>query len=415
MGYKLKDAKISHISLVDKGANGVPFSIIKSAEENTIQKQIRISKIEEEKRIVKGVVYQPNVEDAHGDQMDEEEIEKAALLFMENQNTYNIDKQHNLEANKGFVFESYIAPCEITLGDQVIAKGSWVAGVKVTDDETWEDIKKGEITGFSMFGVGKREEIKEDETVSKGLLTTIRKELGEFATKILKGAVADKYNKNRKNREFWAAQDALNSVLFNWDSWESGIETDPEKIREALQDFVDIAQDVLVQEDIVKAIGKPSEAIVKAGKKLSAGNLKHVQDAVASLTELINNVTPKEEGSKGEEDLNAEDIAKAVAAAMAPISKQVENLAADMEELKKGEGLSGQASNNNEPEATLEQTALTEAITKALEPVTKQMETLSNDVMLLKNSRGDSGRGPSDGTIAKSNSPSYIQLMSGGQ
>ncbi|ETT74246.1 phage-like element PBSX protein xkdF [Paenibacillus sp. FSL R7-277] len=36
---------------------------------------------------------------------------------------------------------------------------------------------------------------------------------------IEKGAVADKYHKNRKNREFWAAQDALNSVLFNWDTW----------------------------------------------------------------------------------------------------------------------------------------------------------------------------------------------------
>ncbi len=29
MPYELKNAKITHISLVDKGANGVPFAIIK--------------------------------------------------------------------------------------------------------------------------------------------------------------------------------------------------------------------------------------------------------------------------------------------------------------------------------------------------------------------------------------------------
>ncbi|MGG0813949.1 hypothetical protein ABE142_15025 [Paenibacillus alvei] len=117
----------------------------------------------------------------------------------------------------------------------------------MTDNDTWELIEKGEITGFSMFGAGKREEVEEEE-VSKGILRKIAKALGL----IEKGAVANKYNANRKNREFWAAQDALNSVLFRWDAWESGMETDAEVIREALQDFVTIAQDVLIQDDIVK-------------------------------------------------------------------------------------------------------------------------------------------------------------------
>ncbi|MEK4271801.1 XkdF-like putative serine protease domain-containing protein [Paenibacillus sp. FSL R7-0026] len=180
---------------------------------------------------------------------------------MENQHIYNIDKQHDLDADKGYVVESYIAPCDMEIGDQMIAKGSWVAGVKVTDDDAWEEIQKGEITGFSMFGVGKREEVEDEEEVSKGLLHNIKKAINAALSPIVKGAVADKYNKNRKNREFWAAQDALNAVLFRWDSWESGMETDAEIIREALQDFVEIAQDVLVQEDIVKAIGQPEEIL----------------------------------------------------------------------------------------------------------------------------------------------------------
>jgi len=394
MTYKLKDAKITHISLVDKGANGVPFAIIKADKASAIQKQVQIAKIDDDKRIVKGVVYEPDVSDAHDDQMDEVEIEKAAHLFMEKQHTYNIDKQHDLEADKGYVVESYVAPCDMVLGDQAIAKGSWIAAVKVTDDDTWDDIKKGEITGFSMWGVGKREEVEEEEEVSKGLLSRIAKALGL----IEKGAVADKYNKNRKNREFWAAQDALNSVLFRWDQWENGIESDTEIIREALQDFVEIAQAVLIQEDIVKAIGKPSEQIAKAGKKISTGNLKHVDDAITALTALKNNTAPVE--LEEEDDLKAEDIAKAVTAAMAPIAKQVEGLTAEIAELKKEEGM-GEQPTGTEPVATSEQNDVTDAITKALAPFTEQIQTLAADVQLVKNSRGGSAQGGENEEINK--------------
>ncbi|WP_405131147.1 XkdF-like putative serine protease domain-containing protein [Paenibacillus sp. FSL H8-0317] len=393
MTYKMKDAKITHLSLVDKGANGVPFAIIKAAGKNAIQKQVQIAKVDDTQHIVIGVVYQPDVEDVHGDMMDAVEIEKAAHLFMENQHTYNIDKQHDLDADKGYVVESYIAPCDMEIGDQVIAKGSWVAGVKVTDDDAWEEIQKGDITGFSMFGVGKREEV-EDEEVSKGLMHHIKKAINAAVSPIVKGVVADKYNKNRKKREFWAAQDALNDVLFRWDSWDSGMETDPEVIREALQDFVEIAQDVLVQEDIVKAIGKPPEAIVKAGKKISASNLQHIDDAIATLTDLKNKTAPEEEPQE-EDDLKAEDIAKAVQAAVGPIVQQMEGLAADVTELKKQDGGvdldagTPDSGNGSDPEAN----AVTDAIAKALAPLTEQMSTLAADVQIVKNSRGGSAQG----------------------
>lgn len=151
MTYKMKDAKITHLSLVDKGANGVPFAIIKAAGKNAIQKQVQIAKVDDTQHIVIGVVYQPDVEDVHGDMMDAVEIEKAAHLFMENQHTYNIDKQHDLDADKGYVVESYIAPCDMEIGDQVIAKGSWVAGVKVTDDGAWKKSKRVTLQDFQCL------------------------------------------------------------------------------------------------------------------------------------------------------------------------------------------------------------------------------------------------------------------------
>lgn len=390
MPFELKDAKITHISLVDKGANGVPFAIIKAAGENAIEKQVPIAKVDDAKRIVVGVVYQPNTPDAHDDQMSADEIEKAAHLFMENQHTYNIDKQHDLEADKGYVVESYIAPCDMQIGDQLIIKGSWVAGVKVTDDDTWEAIQKGEITGFSMWGIGKREQIEEEDQVSKGLLKRIAKALGL----VEKGAVADKYNKNRKDREFWAAQDALNSVLFRWNSWESGMEDDPTVIREALQDFVEIAQSVLIEDDIVKAIGKPPESIAKAGKKISSGNMKHIDEAINALTELKNKTAPTDDEEQEEEnDLKVEEIEKAVHTAILPIVKQVEGLNAEVTALKKQDEEGADSVDGKETGPTSEPDALTDAIVKALAPLQEQMETLTNDVQLIKNSRGGSAQG----------------------
>lgn len=173
-------------------------------------------------------------------------------------------------------------------------------------------------------------------------------------------------------------------------------------IREALQDFVDIAQDVLTKEDIVKAIGTPPEQIAKAGKKISANNLKHVDDAIAALTELKNKTAPVEQEPEEDDDLKAEDIAKAVTAALAPIAKQVEGLTSEIAELKKEEGVEGdQPACGVTPAATVEETAITDAIAKALAPLSEQMQTLAADVQLVKNSRGASAQGEQE-EISKS-------------
>ncbi len=63
MGYELKNANISYVSLVTKGANGRQFAIMKSesAKQPNISKQVPILKTEEEKQLVTGVVYEPDV------------------------------------------------------------------------------------------------------------------------------------------------------------------------------------------------------------------------------------------------------------------------------------------------------------------------------------------------------------------
>ena len=85
MPNELKNVEISYVSLVTKGANGRPFAIMKGMNMNgsNVLKNVPILKREDEKQLVTGVVYEPNIEDAHGDIMTAEEIERAAYNFLE--------------------------------------------------------------------------------------------------------------------------------------------------------------------------------------------------------------------------------------------------------------------------------------------------------------------------------------------
>ncbi|RPE10562.1 XkdF-like putative serine protease domain-containing protein [Paenibacillus polymyxa] len=419
MARELKNANITHISYVDKGANQKRFFFTKSETKPNFEKQVRlITKSDDPKQLVYGVVYEPDVEDTHGDIMTAEEIEKAVHGFMSNLAIAKgavMDTQHDFDPGVGDVVECYVAPVDFEMGEETIKKGSWVLVTKANDD-IWNKIQDGEVTGYSMAGTAETiEKQKEPAAKSNDEVTGFFNLMKSFFTgeKIAKGAVADKYAKNRKSREFWAAHDALNAVIFRWDSWEGGMENDPEVIREALQDFVDIAQDVLTKEDIVKAIGNPPEAIAKAGKKISGSNMKHIDDAIAALTELKTKTAPAEEAELEEEnDLKAEDVAKAVQAAVAPIAKRVEALNADIAELKKQEGDGSDTPTGTEPPADSKPDALTDAITKALAPLTEQVQTLAADVQIVKNSRGGSAQGSGgEDDIQKSAGVSFGGLL----
>lgn len=418
--YALKDATITHISLVDKGANGRPFAIVKEEGKEALQKDIRIAKADKAKQIVYGVVYEPDEFDAHDDSMTAEEIEKAAHGFMERQNTHNIDKQHDLDADKGYVVESYIAPVDMTLGDQEIKKGSWVAGVKVTDADTWAQIEKGEITGFSMWGVGKREKISkassdtDDETVEKGLLHAIKKALQDLlpstkpspitkAVQSFKSRIAARDVRDKWYDSQWAFTDTMREIL-----------DDPEIVDKAdaigktIDEYKTVAVALAAQwptdNEIVKSDDYPErlEAVKKAGKVLSSANLQAVDEALAALSALREKAKPKED-----DDVKVEDIQKAVEAAMTPITKQLNDLQTEVAELKKAEN-GGETGGQQTDPATA---ALTDAIAKALEPLSKQVESLGQEVQFMKNARGASQQTPGDGTIQKDNGSSFVGLL----
>lgn len=358
MPRELINAKITHVSYVDKAANQKQFFFMKSEKQPDFQKEIKvIAKADDAQRLVYGIVYEPHVEDAHGDYMTPAEIEKAAHGFLKD--AREIDKQHDFQGGVGEVVESYIAPSDFEMGDEMIKKGSWVLVTKASD-EIWEQIQKGEITGYSMAGtadIGKQEDHK-PASDEKGLFSLLK----NFFSK---GEVKNRYDKGRMRREFWAAQDALNSVLYKWDSYDDeDLETDPDKVRSALQDFVEITQEILLTDDLAGIQTDPPEEVVKAGKKFSAANLNELKNARAAIDNLLSQAEEKEEN----EEVKKEDLQKMLEETIAPVVKR-------LDDLEKGEGeQQPDPQENQTDEAVAKEMAA--AVEKALAPVVERVEAL---------------------------------------
>ncbi|WP_440097231.1 XkdF-like putative serine protease domain-containing protein [Bacillus paralicheniformis] len=178
MSRELINAKITHVSYVDKAANQKQFFFMKSEEQPDFHKEIKaLVKAYDEKKLVYGIVYEPDTPDAHGDFMTAAEIEKAAHGFLKD--AREIDKQHDFQSGVGEVVESYVAPADFEVNGETIKKGSWVLVTKASD-EVWEQIKKGEITGYSMAGTAETIEKQKEKPFSpsaneeKGLFNVLK-------------------------------------------------------------------------------------------------------------------------------------------------------------------------------------------------------------------------------------------------
>ncbi|KAB0577237.1 putative serine protease XkdF [Fusobacterium naviforme] len=358
--YEITDAKITFVSLVDKAANKRTF-LMKKADDGkaTFTTYGRIVKADAESHFVTGIVYEPMEEDTHGNFMTEEEITKAAYWFAKNGN--KVDLQHSFEPlEDAAVVESWIAKADFEIDGETIRKGTWLMTVEVTDEDVWEGIQKGEITGFSMGGLGNYSEedvdlINVEKQVSgtgekKGLLKQLAAALG--LTVVEKGDMAEVYEERSKGTLFWNAFSALEDTLHHYNpvSGTYMYETDEGKIRECLEDFNGIITSILTSgEPIAKAI-QTDRPVEKAGKALSSKNLETLHGIRDSLDTFLKSFEPEEEpddkkpedtdgkkttpGEKGDEekpdgdetnikkvkkedaDMNQQEVEKIVAAAI---------------------------------------------------------------------------------------------------
>ncbi|OIK22587.1 XkdF-like putative serine protease domain-containing protein [Bacillus amyloliquefaciens] len=241
MPRELRNAVISFVSYVDKAANQTEFFFTKAAGIPSFEKKVQVfTKSEpDEQKLVYGIVYEPDVPDAHGDYMTAEEIEKAAHGFLAD--ARNIDTNHNFEGGTGEVVESYVAPDDFEIGNAVIRKGSWVLVTKASD-EVWDQIKAGIITGYSMAGTA--DVYEEPEEKQAGLFGAVKQFLDrDRKSRYRKG---EDLNKMRKEDVRESIEHALHPLLKRLDSLDQNTDdkdgaaapSDEEKLKTLVEDML---------------------------------------------------------------------------------------------------------------------------------------------------------------------------------
>ena len=130
----------------------------------SLNKQLALAKVDDEKRILMGAalipnkhIYRRNGKDEYYIFFSDETVRKASELFLMNSNQNNATLEHEKELKDLSIVESWIV--EDTEMDKSkkygldAPVGSWVVSMKVNNDVIWNDfVKTGKVKGFSIEG-----------------------------------------------------------------------------------------------------------------------------------------------------------------------------------------------------------------------------------------------------------------------
>lgn len=137
------------------------IQIRKAPKQKKIQYQVCFISREDEKQIVTGVVADPENIDSYGYTIPKIEVWDAAYRFMELYQ--NLGVGHNRENglpvilnDKIKILESWVTRGKTTIGGEEIPIDAWVLTVKINDNDIWEKVKEGHLTGFSFEAKAKR-------------------------------------------------------------------------------------------------------------------------------------------------------------------------------------------------------------------------------------------------------------------
>lgn len=130
------------------------------------EKGFKLSAAVEEKRMLYGPAMIPDKEimrlDDEGNEyfitFPQSVVEQLAQQFMKNNQHHNATFEHAFSVSGMTVVEAWIkrgqsdTSVELGLSDQ-LPVGTWFIGMKVDNDQVWEEVKAGKVKGFSVEGV----------------------------------------------------------------------------------------------------------------------------------------------------------------------------------------------------------------------------------------------------------------------
>jgi len=121
-----------------------------------------VKKADKEEQRVWGEVYIPNRIDTHGHMMLAEDVRKLAYSFMQRTSLMRtVDTQHDNWPNGSYPIESFI----VDSPHPIFEEGSWVVGIQVTDSRVWQQVKSGELAGYSFEGTAVEQEAEVEAAV----------------------------------------------------------------------------------------------------------------------------------------------------------------------------------------------------------------------------------------------------------
>ncbi len=134
---------------------------VKGLEPGTYDTQIfvPILKVNQEKRLLTGEVLIPDEVDAHNETITAEIIEQAAYDFLANfgrEGGSKMGLMHKMFGDIGIeLVASGLVMQNTIIGGKRVKKGTWLMTVRVVSDSIWNQVKRGELTGFSIGGLAR--------------------------------------------------------------------------------------------------------------------------------------------------------------------------------------------------------------------------------------------------------------------
>ena len=160
---------VSAISLTDTPAIEAEAVALSKEEE------VKLTAIDEDRRIFMGAVLIPDKkilrkkEDGsyYNIRFPKETVSRASQIFLEKGNQNNSTLEHEVSLSGNTVTESWIIEDEVHDKSRKFGLnhpvGTWMVSMKITDDNTWEMAKTGDVKGFSIEGMfsGEKTEISD--------------------------------------------------------------------------------------------------------------------------------------------------------------------------------------------------------------------------------------------------------------
>ena len=123
--------------------------------------KVEFAQVDEDKRLLIGAALIPNKKvyrNINGNEFyltfSEETIEKLSHNFMKEQMNNNSSVEHETKVDGMSVVESWVvqdpANDKSNSFGKTYEKGTWVAMMKVDNDDVWSKVKNGEVKGFSI-------------------------------------------------------------------------------------------------------------------------------------------------------------------------------------------------------------------------------------------------------------------------